>query len=166
MSLYFLFIIKMDSFSNQLDTYRKAQQKNYEKTMRMKQIQDKYKNLLIFDPIQRAATRLQYYFRKKVLQPTINDIKIPGVYKMRITVDNKEIYEKPFKLALDLRIFGKFPDMEYYIDELNKSIKFNNEQQSIIIKEWEKVDPDTEKGMRLHQILDCSKALCDFYNKN
>lgn len=75
---------------DQLASYRAEQRLKYEKKQRMEQINNKYKDLLEFDPIKRSASRIvncakRYFKNRKPINENSLDI-IPGIFRIRFPV--------------------------------------------------------------------------------
>ncbi|AYV76363.1 MAG: hypothetical protein Terrestrivirus5_185 [Terrestrivirus sp.] len=75
------------------------------------------------------------------------------------------IESKLFTVMIDLRIYGKIPDMPIFVLETDQTLYLTEEQKKYIAKIWNKIDPETTNGMRYQQMIDCSKSLVELYTK-
>jgi len=172
---------------DQLADYRKKRQLEYEKKTRLKDIETKYKTLLILDPTKRANARIisyakRHYFKQPVnIDQNIID-KIPGIYRFRCSiyiVDNStscsdEVdFSAPctytvhsdlqMSVLVDLRIYGSYPSLPLMIN--NVEYLLPQHEQEKIKDIWNKINPDNTNGLRFQQYIDYTKAMCRAYNK-
>ncbi len=156
-----------------LQQIREEQKLKYDKTKRLEKIKEKYSTLIILDKETLAAERIKLFFKKYVLHPILNEC-VSGIYRLRMDItqinlftdaDHDQIYEILFTIGIDLRIYGDNPDMSCYVPELDQTMYFTLEQQTKIKNVWSRINPSTDAGIKYQQILDCSKAMAEYYKK-
>lgn len=111
----------------------------------------------------------------KIIKDLTKDVKDEDVKKAIIESLNisdtllvhNNIKEIIYWIQVDLRVYGPYPEMPLYIENVDTMIYFTKEQQNLLKHIWDKIDPSTNNGhngLRYKQMLDCSKSLVELYN--
>lgn len=156
----------MSSIGNELAEYRLKQKEKYYKLKKLEKFYETYKNKIDLNPISRSASRIVNYSKRHFFHKLINlsDDQlqhIPGKYLLRIKVK----YDKYLGsyIGLDLRIYGKNPYQEVYI---NDAVYYLTEIDiKKVLTRWEFVEPTSNSGTKFQRTLDYSRVLCDAYKK-
>jgi hypothetical protein len=175
--------IEKSAYELQIMEYRMMRQKEYERRMRLKEIQQKYSNLLIMDKKLLSIVRIQRFLRRHFFKEPINmsldEIEtIPGLFRYRLMIselntvdflddtdDNMIVgllgainitEQQYYQIMIDLRIYGNEPEMPIFINE--KPYYLSYQQKEKIRNIWSKINPDTRNGLIYQQNLAYQKS--------
>ena len=137
-----------------IEDIRQIQRKKYEKHLYFEKLKIKYSQLLQFDTIKRSADRITRYIKYKskfsfLLKPvnmTNEERKyISGLHTKRFIINN-DLY------IYNLKKIGPFCN-----DNLQKTVKdtlgLNRKMYYETIKNWNKVNLDTESGWKFMKMI-------------
>lgn len=151
-------------FTKQLEEYRKAKKYEFYRKDRLEAIRQKYSKLLVLDKILLAKYKIVRFIEQlpRFNDHFINDYysnflkKVPGRFRYRtFWEDGLYVY--------DLREIG--PICKLYKDKeeevMNIYPPIEPYKVSNILRQWDKVNPDSDSGLIFKQTMDYQKAIVE-----
>ena len=103
--------------------------------------------------------------RNIMISSMVEDVDDPDMREALIMSIPPEEYQTIGCIMVDLRIYGPFFDLNSIVLVSGASFTFTSEQRKLITDNWDAVNPDTSRGIRYGQMIECSKELVKVYNK-